>query len=129
MFNRPLVLIAIAYAIILIILRPLIPVPPQAPYPQEKNEIPIVSALNERFMGVIQKTTPAPYDALLGSIVFGTSVSPLDPELKEKIEKYLENFINLFKDGNHLTTSQDIQEANQIIDAVWQVYGNFPLSV
>ncbi|MFA4966968.1 MAG: ComEC/Rec2 family competence protein, partial [Candidatus Margulisiibacteriota bacterium] len=87
MFNRPLVVIAVAYAIILVFLRPLIPVPPQLPYPEEKKDIPIVSALNERFMGVIQKTTPAPYDALLGSIVFGTSVSPLDPELKEKYKK------------------------------------------
>ena len=86
MFKRPLVAIAIAYAIIIIILRPLMPVP-QVNFLQEKKEIPIISDLSSRFMSVIQKTTPAPYDALLGSIVFGTSVSPLDNDLKEKYKK------------------------------------------
>jgi len=87
MFKRPLVTIAIAYAVLIIILRPWIPSPPQKPYPQEKNEIPVISAINAHFMLVIQKTTPAPYDALLGSVVFGTSVSPLDQDLKESYKK------------------------------------------
>jgi len=87
MFKRPLVAIAVAYAIIIIVLRPLIPVPQQTIFPPEKKEIPIISDLSSRFMSVIQKTTPAPYDALLGSIVFGTSVSPLDNDLKEKYKK------------------------------------------
>jgi competence protein ComEC len=87
MFKRPLVTIAIIYALIIIILRPWIPSPPQQLYPQEKNEIPVISAINTHFMSVIQKTTPAPYDALLGSVVFGTSVSPLDQDLKESYKK------------------------------------------
>ncbi|MFA4906195.1 MAG: DNA internalization-related competence protein ComEC/Rec2 [Candidatus Margulisiibacteriota bacterium] len=82
MFKRPIVAIAIFYAAILIILRPLLPVPNETK-PQESPSFP----LSVRFMEVIQKTTPAPYDALLGSIVFGTSVSPLDPDLKDSYKK------------------------------------------
>jgi competence protein ComEC len=82
MFKRPIVAIAIFYAAILMLLRPLLPVPAEIK-PQESPNFP----LSIRFMEVIQKTTPAPYDALLGSIVFGTSVSPLDPDLKDSYKK------------------------------------------
>jgi len=85
--KRPLVTIAIIYALLIIILRPFIPSPPQQPYPQQKNEIPLISSVNAHFMSVLQKTMPIPYDALLGSVVFGTSVSPLDPDLKESYKK------------------------------------------
>lgn len=81
-FKRPIVAIAIFYAAILMLLRPLLPVPAEIK-PQESPNFP----LSIRFMEVIQKTTPAPYDALLGSIVFGTSVSPLDPDLKDSYKK------------------------------------------
>lgn len=87
MLKRPVVTIAIIYALLIIILRPFIPSPPEQPYLQEKSETPIISSLNVHFMSVLQKTMPAPYDALLGSVVFGTSVSPLDPDLKESYKK------------------------------------------
>lgn len=82
MFKRPIVTIAIFYALLIIILRPILPIPSDFK-PAEQELLPI----SNRFMEVIQKTTPAPYDALLGSIVFGTSVSPLDPDLKDNYKK------------------------------------------
>ncbi|MBI5700109.1 DNA internalization-related competence protein ComEC/Rec2 [Candidatus Saganbacteria bacterium] len=81
-FKRPIVAIALFYALVVILLRPLLPLPAEIK-PHEQEPFP----LNVRFMEVIQKTTPAPYDALLGSIVFGTSVSPLDPDLKDSYKK------------------------------------------
>jgi len=87
MLKRPVVTIAIIYTLLIIILRPFIPSPPEQSYPQEKNETPVISSLNAHFMSVLQKTMPTPYDALLGSVVFGTSVSPLDPDLKESYKK------------------------------------------
>lgn len=85
MFQRPLVTIAICYAAIIIILSPLFP--KEKPSFNEKTQIPVVSAVSEKFVSVIKETTPAPYDALLGSVVFGSSVSPLDYDLKENYKK------------------------------------------
>ncbi|HTY12745.1 MAG TPA: DNA internalization-related competence protein ComEC/Rec2 [Candidatus Omnitrophota bacterium] len=85
MFKRPLVAIAVGYALLIIVLRPFIPVP-EKNYSQQSPTGPI-AAISDRFMSVIKLTTPAPYDALLGSIVFGTSVSPLDPDLKDSYKK------------------------------------------
>ena len=82
MFKRPIVAIAIFYAAIIIFLRPLLPLPAEIKF-QESEPLPI----SVRFMEVIQKTTPPPYDALLGSVVFGTSVSPLDSDLKDSYKK------------------------------------------
>ncbi|MBI5700933.1 DNA internalization-related competence protein ComEC/Rec2 [Candidatus Saganbacteria bacterium] len=87
MFKRPIVTIAILYALLIILLRPMIPVPERPNFNTDKKEIPAISAINEKFMDVIKKTTPAPYDALLGSIVFGTNVSPLDTGLKDRYKK------------------------------------------
>lgn len=85
-FRRPAVTIAILYAILIILLRPIIPVPEKT-FNNDKQEIPIISALSNRFISIITQTTPDNYGPLLGSIVFGSSVSPLDPELKEKYKK------------------------------------------
>lgn len=85
-FRRPAVTIAILYAILIILLRPIIPAPEES-FNNDKREIPIILAISNRFISVITETTPDNYGPLLGSIVFGSSVSPLDPELKEKYRK------------------------------------------
>ncbi len=87
MFKRPLVMIAIIYALIIITVRPFIPVPEKTFINNDQPQTGPIPALSQKFMSVIKQTTPAPYDALLGSIVFGTSVSPLDPDLKESYKK------------------------------------------
>jgi len=84
MFDRPIVAIAIFYACLIIILRPFIPEPPKQ---YEKSEMPIISGINTHFVSIISQTTPKPYDSLLASIVFGTGVSPLDPDLKDRYKK------------------------------------------
>lgn len=87
MFSRPAVAIAIIYAIIIILFRPMIPVPDRPKYSPEQPDIPIVTPISQCFSEVIRKTLPPPYDALLGSVVFGTNFSPLDVELKDAYKK------------------------------------------
>src|SRR3989339_1363320 len=87
MFSRPFLAIAIFYALIIIILRPWIPLPASDFHTQSQPEIPIISPLSRHFVDVISKTTEKPYDLLLASVVFGSGMSPLDPDLKDKYKK------------------------------------------
>lgn len=84
MSKRPLVMIAVAYTILIIILRPWLPVPEQK---QKTDPPPLVSAVSQKISRIITDTTPQPYDALLGSIIFGGSVMPLDPDFKDRYKR------------------------------------------
>lgn len=82
-FKRPVVAIAVIYAVLIILLRPLIPVPEKV----NSEPHPFIAGISSRFMSVIERTMPPPYDALLGSIMFGGAVSPLDPDTRENYRK------------------------------------------
>ncbi|KAF0134658.1 MAG: competence protein ComEC [Candidatus Saganbacteria bacterium] len=84
MFKRPLVLIAIIYALLIILIRPQLS---EEKLNKEKFEVPAIKAVNEQIIGLFSKTMPKPFDSLLGSIIFGSGASPIDNDLKEEFRK------------------------------------------
>lgn len=82
--KRPALPIAIMYAFIVILLRPIMI---EAPKAQKPINIPAIKWASSTMTSSINQAIPKPYASLLGSIVFGDKMSKLDSETKDKYKK------------------------------------------